>query len=115
MATINISLPDALYDQAKSLVARGRYTSISELIRDALRRKIDGSKITVNGFTEEFEKEVLWSEAQPMENDIVLETPEDIDKYFDSISSNKALKKRNSSAKNQNHRKVHTIAPTISR
>lgn len=82
MATINISLPDLLYKEAKNLVARGGYTSLSELIRDALRKKLDGSRLTVNGFTEEFEKEVLWSEAQPEEEDIVLETEEDTHNYF---------------------------------
>ncbi|OGY12039.1 MAG: hypothetical protein A3A58_01315 [Candidatus Blackburnbacteria bacterium RIFCSPLOWO2_01_FULL_41_27] len=93
MATINISLPDPLYKEVKKLVARGGYTSISELIRDALRKKLDGSKITVNGFTEEIEKEVLWSEAGPDVSD-VWKSEKDIRNYFKNLRAKRAKQKK---------------------
>ncbi|MBI2596377.1 hypothetical protein HYW46_06625 [Candidatus Daviesbacteria bacterium] len=56
--TINISLPKSLHADAKKAVAGKGYTSISELFRDALRRFLY-PELTENGFTSEFEEEVL--------------------------------------------------------
>ena len=56
--TINISLPKSMYQDAKKLVVTRGYTSISELIRDALRGVIY-PRLTENGFTSEFEEEIL--------------------------------------------------------
>lgn len=79
--TINISLPKPMYAEAqKTLVVRG-YASISELIRDALRRLLYPN-LTENGFTPEFEEAVLRSEGQPRKDDFVLETDKDIEDYF---------------------------------
>lgn len=67
--TINISLPKSLYDEAKKTVAARHYTSVSELVRDALRKTIreeDPNEITVNGFTRAFEDEVLEAEKEPL-------------------------------------------------
>lgn len=58
------------------------YASISELVRDALRKTLYKEEITENGFTKEFEDEVLRSAAESDENEIVLETEKDIDNYF---------------------------------
>lgn len=69
-STINISLPKSMYQDAKRLLASRGYTSISELIRDALRDMIY-PRLTENGFTPEFEEEVLKASAEPIENDIV--------------------------------------------
>lgn len=65
---------------------------MSELIRDALRKKLAGSRLTVNGFTEEFEKEVLWSEAGP---DVpgVWRTEKDIRNYFKNLRAKRAKRK----------------------
>lgn len=83
MATVNISLPKEMYEDAKKLLKKGRYASISELVRDGLRKILSKEEeITENGFTREFEEAVLRSDAEPEENDIVLETEEDIDNYF---------------------------------
>lgn len=38
ITTINISLPKTMYVDAKKAVEKNKYTSISELFRDALRR-----------------------------------------------------------------------------
>lgn len=69
-STINISLPKSMYQDAKKLLAQRGYTSISELIRDALRDMIY-PRLTENGFTPEFEEEVLRRAGEPTENDIV--------------------------------------------
>jgi Arc/MetJ-type ribon-helix-helix transcriptional regulator len=63
MMTINISMPKAMYADAKKKVAARRYASISELIRDGVRA-ILYPNITVNGFTKEFEDSVLKSEKE---------------------------------------------------
>ena len=68
--TINISLPKNMYDDAKKFLVAKRYTSISELVRDSLRKTLY-EEITANGFTPEFEDYVLKSAAEPIENDTV--------------------------------------------
>lgn len=81
--TINISLPKEMYKDAKKMVAERRYASISELVRDALRKIVyQKEEITENGFPVWFEQKVLESEKEPEENDIVIETQEDLHKYF---------------------------------
>ena len=67
--TVNISMPKGLYDQAKRRAKKYHYNSVSEVIRDALRWWLN-DKLTRNGFTPEFEEEVLRSEKLPVENDI---------------------------------------------
>ena len=54
---------------------------MSELVRDALRRTLY-PEVTVNGFTPEFEEEVLRAETESRENNSVWETEADVDKYF---------------------------------
>lgn len=84
--TINISLPKQLYEDVKKLVTEEKYHSISEVVRAGLRRVIyDADKITENGFPGWFEDQVLESAAEPVKNDTVLKTEEDIDKYFQKL------------------------------
>lgn len=92
MATVNISLPTTMYKDAKRVLSKKGYASLSELIRDSLRKTLY-PEITENGFTREFEDQVLEAEKEPMENDIVLETEEDIDKSFDEVIKRIAKKK----------------------
>lgn len=73
-----------MYDDAKKLLVSKRYTSISELIRDSLRKTLYPN-ITINGFTEEFENEVLAAENEPRNKNLVWKTEEDIDKYFRNL------------------------------
>lgn len=68
MATVNISIPDSMYIDAKKVVVKKGYASLSELVRDTLR-KIIYPEVTENGFTPEFEEEVLKAAAEPIEND----------------------------------------------
>ncbi|MEK9207755.1 MAG: ribbon-helix-helix domain-containing protein [Patescibacteria group bacterium] len=56
--TINISMPKGLYAQAKIRAKKYHYTSVSEVIRDALRWWLNDN-LTRNGFTPEFEEETL--------------------------------------------------------
>lgn len=61
--TINISLPKSLYAQAKKHQKQYHYSALSELIRDALRWWLN-PRLTRNGFTPEFEREVLRAEKE---------------------------------------------------
>lgn len=94
MNTINISLPENMYKDVKKMLTSRRYSSVSELVRDALR-KILYSQTSESGFSREFENEVLESSAQSLRKDIVLETERDIDRYFRKLRGKKAAKKRN--------------------
>ncbi len=67
--TINISLPKDMYKEAKNYVSKKGYTSISELIRDSLRSVLYPN-LTENGFTPEFEDEVLRREKEFEEENI---------------------------------------------
>lgn len=68
-STINISLPKSMYQDAKKILSKRGYASISELIRDALRDTLY-PRITENGFTHEFEERVLESAKEPIEKSI---------------------------------------------
>ena len=94
--TINISLPKSILDDAKKYMARRGFASLSEFIRAAIRREVY-PEITENGFTPEFEAEVLKSAAQPRKNDIVWDgkTP------FTDFVLNHSVKKH---GKNKLHR-----------
>ncbi|KKU87341.1 hypothetical protein A3A64_02800 [Candidatus Gottesmanbacteria bacterium RIFCSPLOWO2_01_FULL_48_11] len=61
--TINISLSQGLYDEAKKHQREYHYSALSELIRDALRWWLN-PRLTRNGFTPEFEREVLRAEKE---------------------------------------------------
>ena len=71
-----------MYQDAKKLMSEKHYSSVSEVMRDALRRLLQQKRITENGFTEEFEDMVLKAAAEPEENDYVLETEEDMHNFF---------------------------------
>jgi len=79
--TVNISLPKNLYKDIKETIKERGYSSVSELMRDAVRRVIY-PELTENGFTPEFEEAVLRSAKGSVDEKDVWETPEDIDKYF---------------------------------
>lgn len=64
--TVNISLPQSLYNDAKKLLTKRGYASLSELIRDSLRTVLY-PRITENGFTPEFEEEILEAAKEPVE------------------------------------------------
>jgi len=88
-ATINISLPTSMLNDAKSVTKVEGFTSISELIRHALRQVLYPSGLTVNGFTPEFENIVLESAKEPIDESSAWNSTKDVDTYF------KKLKARN--------------------
>lgn len=59
-----------MYKDIKRYLPRRGYTSVSELIRNLVRREMY-PEITENGFTREFEERVLKASAEPIEDDIV--------------------------------------------
>ncbi|MDA1317276.1 MAG: ribbon-helix-helix domain-containing protein [bacterium] len=83
-ATINISLPTQMYKDIKSAMKAQGYASVSEYIRSSIRTQIY-PRITENGFTPEFENEVLQAAAEPIDEGKVWETEADIDEYFDNL------------------------------
>jgi Arc/MetJ-type ribon-helix-helix transcriptional regulator len=74
--TINISLPKSMYEDAKKSLKKRGYTSISELIRDSLRRTLyeDKNALTENGFPIWFEDKVLETEKTPINETKVIKT-----------------------------------------
>ncbi len=66
---INISLPQSLYEAAKKRQKADHYT-FSEMIRDALRWWMN-PRLTRNGFTPEFEREVLEAEKEADAGNVV--------------------------------------------
>ena len=88
--TINISMPGEMYKDAKKTLKAKGYVSISELVRDSLRKTLyeddeNENAITENGFPVWFENRVLDAEKESEENDIVIETDEDLKRYFQNI------------------------------
>lgn len=87
--TINISLPTEMYKDVKVLMANRGYASISELVRDALRRTIylSEDEITENGFPKWFEDKVLKAAEEPFDKSRTIETDEDLENYFKEMHS----------------------------
>ena len=88
--TINISMPGEMYKDAKKTLKEKGYVSMSELVRDSLRKTLyeddeNENAITENGFPVWFENRVLDAEKESEENDIVIETDEDLKRYFQNI------------------------------
>ena len=97
-STINISLPRSMYLDAKKMLSKRGYASISELIRDTLRDALY-PRVTENGFTPEFEQQVLESAKEPVEDSIEWDgkTP-----FTDFV----LRQKFNRNGKNKIHRKI---------
>ena len=84
-----------MYDDARKVVAQKGYSSISELIRDTLRDLLyPKQKLTENGFTEEFEDEILKSAAEPRENDIVFENEKELKDFYLHLKIPKRYRKK---------------------
>jgi Arc/MetJ-type ribon-helix-helix transcriptional regulator len=90
LTTINISLPEDMYKDAKRVLATKRFSSVSELIRDALRKTLYG-EVTQNGFTKGFEDYVLESSLDSEKNDLIFKSEKDLKKYFNG--KNKIIRK----------------------
>lgn len=81
MTTVNISLPTSLYKDIKNTVKERGYSSVSELMRDAVRKTLY-PEVTENGFTPEFEEMVLEAAKEPIDETKTIETDEDLERYF---------------------------------
>jgi Arc/MetJ-type ribon-helix-helix transcriptional regulator len=90
--TINVTMPKGLMGELKQLVVAGWYTSVSEVLRSGARQIVTNEKLTINGFTREFEDEVLKAAAEPVDYSKVWESDKDIDAFFDGI--NKKVKRQ---------------------
>lgn len=77
MATINISLPTQLKDDAEALVDQGFYVSFSDLVRDSIRKLLTEAKYDY--IYDQTKKELKGGKA------IVLKNGKDIDNYFKSL------------------------------
>ena len=94
MTTVNISLPDNIYNDAKKLLAKRGYASFSELIRDTLRGVLY-PRLTENGFTPEFEEEILKAVKESAGKSKVWRSEKDIDKFFNKIRENASVNDKN--------------------
>lgn len=91
--TINISLPTLMYKDAKKILAKRGFASISEFIRATLREELYPPMLTENGFTPEFEERVLRAAKTPRENDRILKSDKDVRDYFLHLKIPKKRKK----------------------
>ena len=82
--TLTIKIPQEIERALQQEVAAGKYNSVNELIVKAVKRQIN-KRITLNGFTEEFETRVLKSASEKPGSGRVLETENDIRSYFTKI------------------------------
>lgn|SRR3989344_5912898 len=84
--TINVTMPKGLMSAVRELVASGWYGSISEVVRTGVRYVAQQQQpLTVNGFTPEFEEEVLKAATEPVDYSKAWESDKDIDEFFDAI------------------------------
>jgi len=79
LTTINISLPKKLYEDAKQIASDQAYSSVSEVIRDALRRMLYRRDQEIPPYLEDA---VFSAEKESMSTDILLSTRDDIDRVF---------------------------------
>lgn len=84
MNTINISLPASLYRDIKRAIKERGYSSVSELMRDAVRRVLY-PELTENGFTPEFEEMVLEAAKEPIDKSKTIKTEEDLENWFTEL------------------------------
>jgi len=101
MNTINISLPEKLKSQADALISDGHYASFSDLVRTALR-----GVITDNYY------DMLAKEAKEdyrRGKGIVLESNEDIKKYFDAIKKKNCQKEMKIFTTKRFHRELLSL------
>ena len=71
MQTINISLPAALNEQISSQVKAGNYASVSEFIREAVRKLLG---ISPTAFLPEAEEEILKISQISPAHDLAFDT-----------------------------------------
>jgi Arc/MetJ-type ribon-helix-helix transcriptional regulator len=88
MTTINVSIPTDMYKRAKNAIPSGGYASISELIREALRKMLYTTNQTE---PTSFEKKVIDAESSSSSDDIILNTDSEMKSFF--LGKSKSKKK----------------------
>lgn len=88
--TIRAIIPTEIKHRMDQAIAMGEFPSVHDLVSRALTTVLPQVKrrrprLTVNGFTPEFEDVVLASSKLPADTDTVIETDEDLERYFDRI------------------------------
>lgn len=89
--TINITLPVRLKEEIENRVQGGMYASVSEFIRHSVRRVLAASAEEIPyspPFSAKAVKEILAAEKAALKNrnkNIVLNNPEEIDRFFSSL------------------------------
>lgn len=89
-ATINITLPIPLKKAVEERVKSGLYASVSEFIRQAVRKLLFSVDEIPYGspFSPDATKEILKAEREALKHPeklITLKSPEDIDRFFQSL------------------------------
>jgi Arc/MetJ-type ribon-helix-helix transcriptional regulator len=79
--TINISLPKKLAQLAQNQVKSGYYTSVSEVIRDALRNSFTTPSIPVYKMSKQAEKVALQAKKDYQDGNVIEFT--DVNELFD--------------------------------
>ena len=89
-ATINITLPIPLKKAVEDRVKSGFYTSVSEFIRQAVRKLLFAADEIPYGpsFSKEAEKEILRAEREALEHpeqNTSIKTPAELKRFFDAL------------------------------
>ncbi len=83
MTTINVSLPISLYSKTKDYAKNYSFASVSEVIRQALRKMIGIEELTENGFTKKAEQGILSAaKDKPI---MAYRKGEDYDAFMDKL------------------------------
>lgn len=90
--TTNITFPRDEW-KALKIVAMEQGVSMAEFVRTNLKNVLHRTvktlirkkRLTINGFTPEFEEEVLRAEKEPVDRTKVWKTSKDIDDYFAAL------------------------------
>jgi Arc/MetJ-type ribon-helix-helix transcriptional regulator len=79
-------MPKQLKSELELLVSRGRYTSLSEVMREGARKVLKSNQaLTVNGFTQEFEDETLKEASEKIDKRSILDTPDEVTQHFNKL------------------------------
>lgn len=81
-----------MVDEVKKIIKKRGYATMSEYVRDILRDSIY-PRLTENGLAPAIESDILQSASEPVENDIVLDTDEEVRNYFTKLNHPKNRRK----------------------
>lgn len=94
--TTNITFPRDDW-KALKIVAMEQGVSMAEFVRRVVGKTVRKTadtlirrrRLTVNGFTPEFEEEILKAAAEPIREDMVMKSEDDINEFFNRMLKNK--------------------------